>query len=140
MRLSTDFRGIFDISIFASVRLGFPCKIQIHNNLLLYIHNKTPNALLFNSGAKLLCSVKCVRKPDAQTHSIMRHLPLRLIKGTLSFLLLGGDIFAFKLTNSEFGGFHFLPAFFQSHSLGFLQIVISVAFLACHLNQPGLLL
>ena len=67
LRLSTDFMGIFDISIFASVRLGFPCKIQIYNNLLLYIHNKTPNALLFNSGAKLLCSVKCVRKPDAQT-------------------------------------------------------------------------
>ena len=75
VRLSTDFMGIFDISIFASVRLGFPCKIQMYNNLLLYIQNKTPNAILFNSGAKLLCSVKCVRKPDAQTHSIMRHLP-----------------------------------------------------------------
>ena len=81
VRLSTDFRGVFDISIFASVRLGFPCKIQIYNNLLLYIHNKTPNALLFNSGAKLLCSVKCVRKPDAQTHSIMRHLPPTSDKG-----------------------------------------------------------
>ena len=81
VRLSTDFREVFDISIFASVRLGFPCKIQMYNNLLLYIHNKTPNVLLFNSGAKILCSVKYVRKPDAQAHSICATSPLRLIKG-----------------------------------------------------------
>ena len=49
------------------------------------MHNKTPNALLFNSGAKILCSVKCVRKPDAQTQFFSmlsyRFLKIFLISG-----------------------------------------------------------
>ena len=60
------------------------------------MHNKTPNALLFNSGAKILCSVKCVRKPDAQTHSIMLHLPPTPDKGKFVISGIGGVVIRLK--------------------------------------------